>query len=261
MKTSIKNLFLLLVLLASVFFLIPTGPVTAQTFTVLHSFTADSTNVSGVYTNSDGANPLAGLILSGNTLYGTSQAGGGSGAGTVFKVNADGTGFTTLSTFSGGSDAANPGAGLVLSGNALYGTTFNTFSGAGLGTVFKLNTDGTGFTNLYTFSRFANSGTRPPSILTADAHPEFKRFQRNSNEIKAIQGKKMTPASRASLPHISAFSVSASTTVAPNCTDSHRFAPIRSELHWIALNCTNSARPLTRTHHRLDTRLTLAFVL
>src|SRR5947207_15689926 len=38
-------------------------------FGLLHSFTATSTNPSAAYTNSDGANPYAGLILSGNTLY------------------------------------------------------------------------------------------------------------------------------------------------------------------------------------------------
>jgi hypothetical protein len=36
--------------------------------------------------NSDGANPNAGLILSGNTLYGTVAAGGSFGHGTVFAV-------------------------------------------------------------------------------------------------------------------------------------------------------------------------------
>ena len=40
--------------------LIPAGRVTAQTFTNLHNFTG-----------LDGAEPHAGLILSGNTLYGT----------------------------------------------------------------------------------------------------------------------------------------------------------------------------------------------
>ena len=39
------------------------------------------------------------LILSGNTLYGTASSGGSSGDGTVFAVNTDGTGFTTLHSF------------------------------------------------------------------------------------------------------------------------------------------------------------------
>src|SRR6266446_1955021 len=81
--------------------------------------------------NSDGAYPNAGLILSGNTLYGTARLGGSSGAGTVFAVNTAGTGFTTLYSFTAAStnssgaytnsDGAFPLAGLILSGDTLYG--------------------------------------------------------------------------------------------------------------------------------------------
>ena len=62
-------------------------------FTTLHNFTPTSGSAGGYGTNSDGAGPVAALILSGNTLYGTAQAGGGSGWGTVFAVNTNGTGF------------------------------------------------------------------------------------------------------------------------------------------------------------------------
>jgi uncharacterized repeat protein (TIGR03803 family) len=113
-------------------------------FTTLHTFTS---------TNSDGAYPEAGLILSDNTLIGTTYAGGGSGNGTVFAINTDGTGFTNLHDFTAGStnsDGANPASRLILLGNTLYGTTLNGGSSGG-GTVFALNTDGTGFTNLYNF--------------------------------------------------------------------------------------------------------------
>src|ERR1035437_4872422 len=142
MKTYIKNLFLLPALVAGLG-LIPAGRVTAQTFTNLHSFTG-----------SDGVNPYAGLILSGNTLYGTAFQGGSSGAGTVFAVNTNGTGFTNLHSFNY-SDGANPQAGLILSGNTLYGTAVNGGS-SGAGTVFAVNTDGTGFTNLYSFTANSN---------------------------------------------------------------------------------------------------------
>ena len=87
MKT--KNLFFVPALFA-VLNLIPAGRVTAQTFTTLHSFT--------YY---DGVYPWAGLILSGNTLYGTARNGGSSGAGTVFAVGTNGTGFATLHSFAG----------------------------------------------------------------------------------------------------------------------------------------------------------------
>jgi uncharacterized repeat protein (TIGR03803 family) len=130
----------------------PTNRLTAQTFTTLYSFGGGSTNASGVYTNSDGANPYGGLTVAANssTRYGTAANGGSSGYGTVFAINADGTGFTNLHSFSY-SDGANPWAGLVLSGNTLYGTTDYGGSG-GYGTVFAVNTDGTGFTILHTFT-------------------------------------------------------------------------------------------------------------
>src|SRR5260221_3331317 len=67
MKT--KKLFLLPALIV-VLNLIPAGRLMAQTFTTLHSFTALP---DPDYTNSDGANPHAGLILSGNTLYWTAD--------------------------------------------------------------------------------------------------------------------------------------------------------------------------------------------
>ena len=109
-----------------------------------------------VYTNlhsfafGDGVNPYDGLVLSGNTLYGTANQGGSHGNGTVFAINTDGTGFTNLYSFTGGSDGANPYGGLVLSGSTLYGTTTQG-GGFGNGTVFALTTNGT-FTPLHPFT-------------------------------------------------------------------------------------------------------------
>src|ERR1039457_5117634 len=93
----------------------------AQTFTTLHSFTGG-----------DGAAPWAGLVLSGNSLYGTTANGGSSSNGTVFRINTDGSDFTILHSFTvapgsypyyTNNDGANPYAGLTLSGNILFGTT------------------------------------------------------------------------------------------------------------------------------------------
>src|ERR1043166_6201957 len=121
--------------------LMPAGRLTAQTFTVLHSFTPTN-GVAGA--NGDGAIPYAGLILSGKTLYGATFGGGNAGKGSVFAVNTDGTGFTNLHSFtarfgplSTNSDGARPEAGLILSGNTLYGTA--PFAGSsGIGTVFAV---------------------------------------------------------------------------------------------------------------------------
>jgi uncharacterized repeat protein (TIGR03803 family) len=112
---------------------------TAQVFTTLHTFTGGS----------DGSGPIGGVILSGNTLYGTAQTGGGSSYGAVFKVNTDGTGFRLLESFNGAYDAAYPNF-LLLSGNTLYGASGG--SGTSSGTLFAVNTNGTGYTNLHTFT-------------------------------------------------------------------------------------------------------------
>ena len=122
---------------------------TAQTFTILHTFTGGS----------EVATPYASLALSGSTLYGTTQYGGYWGVGSVFAVNTDGSGFTNLYSCP---DDLSAGywlvCGLILSVHTLYGTTpyGGTYPDDG-GTVFKLNTDGTGFTYLYDFSDYNNA--------------------------------------------------------------------------------------------------------
>jgi uncharacterized repeat protein (TIGR03803 family) len=150
-------------------------------FTNLYSFsvlTYDSSSETD--TNNDGGNPYAVLVLSGNTLYGTTEQGGSGGNGTVFAINTDRTGFTNLYSFTAGSgpfggpltnsDGAGPLAGLILSGNTLYGTTLGGGTN-GEGTVFAINTDGTGFTNLYSFSagsNFVNSQTLFGNVINSE---------------------------------------------------------------------------------------------
>jgi uncharacterized repeat protein (TIGR03803 family) len=140
MKTCAGSLFILRVLTA-VLGLMLTGRVMAQTFTTLHSFT----------NSPDGAHPNANLILSGTTLFGTTTAGGTDGAGAVFAISPNGTGYTNLYSFTGGSDGSEPYAGLILSGNTLYGTAFAGGTN-GAGAVFAVNTNGSNFTSLYNFS-------------------------------------------------------------------------------------------------------------
>ncbi len=162
--------FLLPVLVAALVLMLA-GRLSAQTFTVLHTFTASNTNSLGVYTNIDGPGPSCGLILSGNTLYGTAEAGGSSGTGAVFKVNIDGTDFTTLYSFTLGSDGGRPYAGLILCGNTLYGTAECGGAFPGNGTVFALNTDGTAFTTLHTFTAIINSFPPTPYNNSDGANP------------------------------------------------------------------------------------------
>lgn len=138
-------------------------------FSLLHSFTAFSDDP---YVNIDGARPRGGLVLSSNFLYGTTFSGGygqggggGNGCGVIFKIRTDGANFQVLHYFSDAfsiygftnTDGANPLGRLTCCGNVLYGTT--TMGGTyGGGTLFRINTDGTGFTNLFNFNPWENTG-------------------------------------------------------------------------------------------------------
>jgi uncharacterized repeat protein (TIGR03803 family) len=88
----------------------------------------------------DGANPAGGLIDVDGTLYGTTQNGGKNGGGTIFSLNAHGSGERVLHSFGQGNDGARPVAGLLDVNGTLYGTTSNGggtgCGGAGCGTVF-----------------------------------------------------------------------------------------------------------------------------
>jgi uncharacterized repeat protein (TIGR03803 family) len=126
-------------------------------FTTLYSFNPANGN--------DGSSPAAGLIQGTDSrLYGTTFNGGANGFGTVFAVNPDGTGFTTLYSFTSGNDGANPTANLIEGTDGrLYGTA--EFGGANsFGTVFALNLNGTGFTTLYSFTS-GSDGALPSASL------------------------------------------------------------------------------------------------
>jgi uncharacterized repeat protein (TIGR03803 family) len=140
-KASLANICIKYVFLLSLLVRSLTADLTAQSFTNLHAFTGGG----------DGANPWGGLVLSNNTLYGTTYSGGSAQSGIVFAVNTDGSGFINLHDFTSGDDGANPYGGLILSGNTLYGTA-STGGTPGYGTVYAVNTDGSGFRTIYSFN-------------------------------------------------------------------------------------------------------------
>jgi uncharacterized repeat protein (TIGR03803 family) len=125
-------------------------------FTLLHEF------IGGL----DGSNPFGSLILSGSTLYGMTRYGGDSGYGTVFKIQLDGTVYTQLHAFSSGTfDGAFPSGDLIISGSTLYGMTFEG-GDDNFGTIFKIETDGNGFTLLHSFASSGVEGENPYANLT-----------------------------------------------------------------------------------------------
>jgi len=97
----------------------------------------------------DGAHPR-GTLAQGTdgSLYGTCYEGGADGLGTVFKMSTSGK-FATLYSFTGGSDSADPAAGLV---QASDGNFYGTASGSSdYGAVFRITPNGT-FTTVYSFT-------------------------------------------------------------------------------------------------------------
>jgi uncharacterized repeat protein (TIGR03803 family) len=135
-------------------------------FATLHSFSKTKNNSFGHDSNETGAWIEAGLAVSGETLYGTAAQGGPAGNGTVFKLKTDGSGFAVLHSFSthGHSFPDNTNEDgeaprdLILSGNTLYGVASERGKRF-WGTIFKLNTDGSGFTVLYNMG--GNDGSHP----------------------------------------------------------------------------------------------------
>ena len=121
----------------------------------------------------DASHSQAALGISGNALFGTSLAGGNNGAGTVFRMETNGSvsvlrHFATIdphtATNFGG---ASPSSALVEAGGRFYGTA--TAGGAAAnGTIFSVATNGTGFSVLRNFSGLdAQSGTNTDGAIPA----------------------------------------------------------------------------------------------
>jgi uncharacterized repeat protein (TIGR03803 family) len=116
---------------------------------------------------SDGAYPVGSLLSVDGTLYGTTDYGGAySGCnnnhcGTVFSITTSGV-EKVLHSFGGGSDGANPVAGLIDVDGTLYGTTLNGGTN-NLGTVFSITPSGSEKV-VYSFAR-GTDGNRPAAGL------------------------------------------------------------------------------------------------
>jgi uncharacterized repeat protein (TIGR03803 family) len=125
----------------------------------------------------EGTKPVSGLIQAGDgMLYGTTFGSGQIGAtdaGTVFRLLTNGSGFQVLHSFANNSsDGANSSAALILSADGfLYGTT-ESGGAHGHGTVFRLNTSGSGYQVLHHFGSVTNDGQVPkgPVLLGSDGY-------------------------------------------------------------------------------------------
>jgi uncharacterized repeat protein (TIGR03803 family) len=114
-----------------------------------------------------GGNPYGRMAASGDgTLYGTMYAGGANGAGTIFAIKSDGSGFHVLHDFGNGPQDGNaPYAGLTMgSDGLLYGVTSYGGTNGSSGTLFKLRPDGNGYAVLHQFG-YGYDGYSPTAAL------------------------------------------------------------------------------------------------
>lgn len=122
------------------------------------------------FSGPDGGQPYQGLTQGADgTLYGTTWQGGSNATGALFKINANGAGFSKLLDFD---DFANKGiapyaAPLIGLDGKLYGTCYAGGT-HGQGTIYSVKTDGTGFMKLYDLD--LSSGQSPYSSLIQDAN-------------------------------------------------------------------------------------------
>jgi uncharacterized repeat protein (TIGR03803 family) len=132
---------------------------TGGTFAVLHAFAGGS----------DGAVPYFSSLLEAQdgNFYGTTQQGGASNKGTVFRMTPAGA-VTILHAFAGGADGATPDEPLIQAADGtLYGTTA-AGGPANAGTVFRMTPDGT-LTVIYAFSGGADgNGSFAPLVQGPD---------------------------------------------------------------------------------------------
>jgi uncharacterized repeat protein (TIGR03803 family) len=169
-------------------------------------FKIDSTgNESVVYRfqgGSDGQLPAAGLIVVNNILFGTTIFGGGSGCnfkgcGTIFKLHLSGT-ESIVHSFQGGSDGANPSAGLIAVNDVLYGTT----SSGGTkndGTVFKSSRSGAESV-LHSFKDGRADGSDPEAgLLEFNGTLYGTTFAGGANTLGTVY--QITPSGTESLIH------------------------------------------------------------
>lgn len=115
----------------------------------------------------NGSSPVSSLVIGNDgAFYGTTELGGATGMGTVFRFDVHANQLTTLVSFNG-QNGANPSSTLAVDekGN-LYGTTGRGGT-ANKGTVFKFSTSTNTLSTLATFS--GQNGDSPNGALTLDS--------------------------------------------------------------------------------------------
>lgn len=150
---------------------------TAAELTTLHAFAARPNRVDGNSDdrNDDGWNVEGNLIqTAAGTLYGATSGGGLNDTGTLFRINADGTGFTTLFRFAAiDSEDVNVGGAVpegrlaMTADGLIYGST-QSGGRNGTGTIYRIDPATDAVTVVYEFgARADGAGTSTDSSRPA----------------------------------------------------------------------------------------------
>jgi len=125
------------------------------------------------FNGTDGATPKGTMTLVDKTLYGYTSGGGKNGKGVIFKINSDGKDFRVMYSFEEGSDN---GLGkephhdaLLYFNNALFGAALYGGSNNN-GVIFKINTDGSGYTPIHIFKAGDSDGGQSHSSVIANGN-------------------------------------------------------------------------------------------
>lgn len=120
---------------------------------------------------SDGAFPYAALVQGADgNFYGTTFQGGVLGNGSAFKLTPGGA-LTTLYSFSGGKDGAEPEAALIQGRDGNFYGTASAGGANGHGDLFRLPLSGA-LTNLHSFTG-GNDGSSPAGGVTQGSDSNF----------------------------------------------------------------------------------------
>ena len=147
--------------------------VNAQTLSVIHTFT----------NGNDGGNPYGSVTLdSSGNMYGTTNTGGASGAGTIWKYSVLGH-FSVAYSFNEASDGGYPNGNITFDsyGN-MYGTC--SYGGSfGYGTVWEYSASGH-LVVLHSFTN-GNDGSDPYGSVTLDSSGNMYGTASNGGAIGA----------------------------------------------------------------------------